>query len=59
MNTDCCWFIEEKDCNWQGCRHQDHEDSEENNPCEGCRDYYTKDDAWADAHASRYEDARY
>ena len=49
MRNDCCWYVYEKDCNAQYCRHIDHEDSEEDDPCSECRDYYTIEDAKADA----------
>lgn len=51
MNTDCCWYIYEKDTGYSVCRHPDYEEDEESDDmCEGCKWYYTKDDAWADAH---------
>jgi len=47
MNRDCCWYVYEKDTNFDYCRHPDHE-GEEEYECEGCRDYYTKEDAKAE-----------
>ena len=60
MNTDCCWYRYENDTGFCYCQNDspEYEDDEEleevrenrDDPCIGCKSYYTKDDAWADAH---------
>ena len=47
MYEDCCSFAEDKSVGWKGCNHPDWEEDWE---CERCSEYYSKTDAWHDAH---------
>lgn len=45
----CIWYYEEKDVNWKECKHPEHTEDDE---LEECQYYYSKVDAWHNAHSS-------
>ena len=49
MCKDCIFYYEERDVNWEECQHPEHG---EEDPLEECQRYYSKEDAWLNAHCS-------